>query len=510
MRTTDPEMVVLCRAYWEQDDEHEFVHKASALAAGHGVQASRLAQIVREHCTARLAKATCQHCGRGEVVRSRADLARHGRAYTGGTCEDCRAEEARKVAAADAERKARRRQIIVERFDESLLPCAEVDVRRLPLRTALSQLALARAATDEELAVLRPQRDWTSTLTPGGRGDVDVLKDLFNNYMLALSPSSAPAAFDWSEDEQPERFWYESVHWRLATEGEQHDLASSVRALDAVLRDQREWPVTWHLELRPLWLALAVDDCLEYLERRLEEYHLPLKVGDRLRQVLLQALNDFSVGQVYNFIWRAAKDAAAFYQKTGNTKSHAANTVPGAIERACERALAQGWDVRSFGRDWNSSEGAMIQLLAYVVTKVGDDYMNVVPRLACETEDSLRISLDDAAQMLELDVDQLIAIVRDTGTTAPDFCRCVDDANAALRRAAEAWAAAVPNWPARGAASEDLLRDLGLATNDLDRALAALGNAVLVPPVPVPDDPLAPRHPVYLDTIAAARQASTT
>ena len=63
--------------------------------------------------------------------------------------------------------------------------------------------------------------------------------------------------------------------------------------------------------------------------------------------ILKSVLNDFSIGQAYNFIWRAARDAAAFYVREGTSKTHAANIVPGAIQRMGERALSEGWDFLS-------------------------------------------------------------------------------------------------------------------------------------------------------------------
>jgi hypothetical protein len=62
---------------------------------------------------------------------------------------------------------------------------------------------------------------------------------------------------------------------------------------------------------------------------------------------------------VYSFIWRAAKDAAAFYVRERVTKRHAANTVVGAIERSAERAVANGWDVKDFGAIGGGSRPSM-------------------------------------------------------------------------------------------------------------------------------------------------------
>ena len=179
---------------------------------------------------------------------------------------------------------------------------------------------------------------------------------------------------------------------------------------------------------------LALADCLDYLGRRVEEYRLPLKVGDRLRQVLTQALEHFSIGQIYNFIWRAAKDAAAFYQKGGVVRTHAANTVPGSIQRAAERALANGWEVKVFGRDWNAPEGEMLHLLANVVTGAGD-LMAWHPPSPVAERARLAPLLEQAADLVGLPIDDVVDGVRDEGTTVSGAQRLVESAAPAVEDA---------------------------------------------------------------------------
>lgn len=94
--------------------------------------------------------------------------------------------------------------------------------------------------------------------------------------------------------------------------------------------------------------------------------------------MLENALNHFSIGQVYSFIWRAAKDAAAFYVRESVGKRHAANTVVGAIERSAERALVNGWDVTQYRRDRRAPETPMVQLFT-TVSGLGDRYWTEVP-----------------------------------------------------------------------------------------------------------------------------------
>ncbi|MFJ5294455.1 hypothetical protein [Streptomyces sp. NPDC088348] len=107
------------------------------------------------------------------------------------------------------------------------------------------------------------------------------------------------------------------------------------------------------------WDELALSYAGRYLDMKLSEHHLSMKQGDGTRAALSDALATFTLGQVFNFIYRATKDSAAYYQRGGVTKPQAANSTVGRISSAADRARANGWEIKSFGRPWNLPLSAM-------------------------------------------------------------------------------------------------------------------------------------------------------
>lgn len=85
---------------------------------------------------------------------------------------------------------------------------------------------------------------------------------------------------------------------------------------------------------------------------KLGEHNLEMKQGEGTLTGLVDALATFSLGQVFNFIYRATKDSAAYYQRGGMNKRQAANSTVGRISAAADRARANGWEIKSFGRPW--------------------------------------------------------------------------------------------------------------------------------------------------------------
>jgi ribosome-binding ATPase YchF (GTP1/OBG family) len=124
--------------------------------------------------------------------------------------------------------------------------------------------------------------------------------------------------------------------------------------------------------------AVALQERLQYLKAKLEEHDFELRAGEKILLVLKSVHERFSVGQVMNFIWRAVRDATAFYVRENTSKTHATNIVPG-VQRLAERAVADNWDVKSYGRDRSAPESALSQLLFTAILKLPKGVAAVPP-----------------------------------------------------------------------------------------------------------------------------------
>ena len=102
---------------------------------------------------------------------------------------------------------------------------------------------------------------------------------------------------------------------------------------------------------------------------------MSFKPGEKTTQTFLSLLNEFSVGQMWCFIWRAAKDAAAYYQRGGVSKKQAANSVVGSVQRQTERAIAGEWEVPNYRRIPQIPNSLVTQVLFVTALKIGDNWM---------------------------------------------------------------------------------------------------------------------------------------
>ena len=109
------------------------------------------------------------------------------------------------------------------------------------------------------------------------------------------------------------------------------------------------------------------------------KHQFDFSIGEKTIAVLKAALQHYSIAQTYNFIWRAARDAAAYSLREGIHIKRAANTVPGYIQRNYERALAKRWDVKAFGRDFDAPESWLSHVLFNTALRLPDGGFNTIP-----------------------------------------------------------------------------------------------------------------------------------
>jgi hypothetical protein len=353
--TDDPTLLALARQYWAYDEEGKFPAKVADLATEYSLRSSDVAKTVSSIAVARSSTTRCVACGVGRPFSSRADFtqSRSSRWQREWMCDECTTSARQREAELAETRRVEQAGALREWFD--LEAGGTLDSTTLTLEEALSLLALIRVAADEKLETIQPIGE--RMLSPFRELDDELLSHLYHERgVLQIDPFSEAAAFNW-EDGKPVRYFTYKVGWQIRDGERSVDIASAQRALEQAFRGR--WSAAWMIERDDLWRKLALAECLEYLRVSLDDHGLTKEMGEKTRHVVANALNDFSIGQVYSFIWRAAKDAAAFYVRERVTKRHAANTVVGAIERSAERAVANGWDVKDFGAIGGGSRPSM-------------------------------------------------------------------------------------------------------------------------------------------------------
>lgn len=90
-----------------------------------------------------------------------------------------------------------------------------------------------------------------------------------------------------------------------------------------------------------------------------------------------------------------------------------------------ESAIANGWDTKSYGRDWHVPEAALPAVMANVITALGNDFLGTCPAVR-EQALSVEPLLREASTRLDVDREDLMAELHDTRWSIADLSQRVE------------------------------------------------------------------------------------
>lgn len=373
----DDAMRDLCCRYWAIGDDGKFATTVARLSEDFDIPKHKLAATVARYCTAFTEDRKCIGCGSPRPYVNRTDYEQR-RHWAGGgwTCERCVAaqrQEAERARQADITAKRQR----LTRDLESLQTDG-LSVEDLTLRSAVELVSLARVGGAEDMSYIAPAETFREPLSPTHDLNVQVLRELYEASVLAIYPGCRPEAITLQPESDGYRFDLLKVHWALPVAPDGISPAKFIESVETTLRGD-EWPDDWYDEVGDLHRLVALHECIAYLHVIAAEHKFALTVGEKLTAALRVALTCFSVGQVYNFIWGAVKNASAFYLRAGTSMAHAANTIPGSIQRSTERHIAEGWDPKAYRRNFRAPESALSQVLFTMTLRLPEGGLATVP-----------------------------------------------------------------------------------------------------------------------------------
>lgn len=150
-----------------------------------------------------------------------------------------------------------------------------------------------------------------------------------------------------------------------------------------------------------LWGLCASEDCMAYLYHNLDIHGLDLDDDERVavRQIVISALQDrFSIGQIWNAMWRSVKDAAALSKRRYYNNAKAAKTIPKKLDKILTNSGGQS-SLDSFERLNELPPGAVLTLFnsrfgIYDLTSGADARAKLVKDAALTPADELSTDSD--------------------------------------------------------------------------------------------------------------------
>jgi hypothetical protein len=281
-------------------------------------------------------------------------------------CENCKKlKEEREEMDRQKEAKLNdaKRQILLESYEyENSMP---ISIRELTIKDKLYLCALLRTGLSEDLININPLSSVKVNLAPTQKYKMNIISYLKGKFIITLSPSTSLHNIV-IENNEIQSYDPLDVTLKLNVSKKQYD-----EIVQYLLHLNIDEEIDNEIKLE-LWNEIGLFECLEFLYVKMNEYNLPSEyVGDKTISAIKESLKDFSISQNFNFIWRAVRNAAAFYQKNSVSKKHAVNTISGSIIRSYEKAKAENWEIKGYGRDYTHPQTIISEVFFNNILKIG-------------------------------------------------------------------------------------------------------------------------------------------
>jgi hypothetical protein len=390
--TDNKELASICELYWEVDSNLDFVHKVGELSELAKIDKAKLTSVIRESCNAYVSDWKCSGCQKPFVFSGRSDFTKNRsyllngsyrqETFLCGECEKKRREreiEERKQQE-EAARKAREvieielRKKIRENYD--LSNRQPIDIKSLSLKDAIYLTSILRGAY-ENLTKIMPVSMFDQPLTADKDFSTEIIKHLHQNGLIYVHPDTEPEAF--VNNDISQFYIYHVYYAPPISQSSPDDPKSLVTELHQLIN--AEWSEEWCQEALDIWKKVALSECKEYLLFVLDEHHFEFNPGEKTTQYLEYALSNFSTAQVFNTIWRVAKDAAAYYQREQISKRQAANAAIASIQKYSERAIAENWEIKPYKRNYKCPQAIISEVFYNFALKLGEDGFQIIPNI---------------------------------------------------------------------------------------------------------------------------------
>lgn len=219
----------------------------------------------------------------------------------------------------------------------------KVDELSLNEETRLYLSIILKAGLSENTMYIEPLINYKDTLAPTDKFETELINYLISQNVIVPHPISDINEFKITENGVSYGIY--SIAYRINIKPLDNNYDEMVKRL---LYPESE--LFSNDFCYTMWKKISYFECLQYLLFQMKKVRYNFNPGKKTELVLEQLLESFSVAQIYNIIFRAIANSTSRYQSGDITKIHAQNSVISSCEFQGQRAKAEKWDLKGYGR----------------------------------------------------------------------------------------------------------------------------------------------------------------
>lgn len=168
-------------------------------------------------------------------------------------------------------------------------------------------------------------------------------------------------------------------------------------------------------ELQKWWLDIAAAECLECLEYQVELLGWKLRCGEKTFKTIYTLLEEYSISEVFYFIYRAVANASKYVLEKNISKTQAANMVIYHLASDHEYYESRGWVPSKYRRIKELPQSAVSYVFSNIFTDLLSDEFDCCPsiellkrkvKVKCK-EENVEENVEDIDDLVDIEEDEL-------------------------------------------------------------------------------------------------------
>jgi hypothetical protein len=244
-------------------------------------------------------------------------------------------------------------------YIESTKP--EKTPRELSFKEAVFLLTFFFLSNSEDTRIIAALHESRGILSPTSELNMLIIDCLIEANLIAPSSESSLESFEF-EESTPTKYFKDRVSWIVRIGETEKEVSDYILTLLAIAKSGN-WPTNWYQDAEELWKLLSLHECLEILVYYSSKHHIEAPTGEKTRLTLEHLISVLPISKLQYIIYKCVKDSTAMMVKQNMSRKHAANSIIGGCNRYVSLAIANGWQISSFKRDFNFPRSALSHTL---------------------------------------------------------------------------------------------------------------------------------------------------
>lgn len=233
-----------------------------------------------------------------------------------------------------------------------------IDENDLDFKDKVFLSVILRSCLSEDGKYIKPIQSSVEPISSSQDLTTKIIRGLTSKGIIVPSVKSEIEAFSFDESNESAGYYIYLVKYLLNIRMEDK-YSLLIERLLYLTEDIHQ-----HLDdFLEIWKDLAFHEVMSYYLNQMAEVGYEPSIGEITKTTFQKLLENFSVGQIFNIIFRAVANSTKAYQSREYSKKHAMNMVVASCRNQGERAIAEHWDLKSYGRIKQLPESELSRLL---------------------------------------------------------------------------------------------------------------------------------------------------